>query len=255
VLFIGSHDQLVTAFDAAGWIQANPASLRDRVTWIRAVAERRGDEAAPMSPLLLNGAEPDMSWEKSLNDVSKRHHIRMWREADTWGGQEMWVGAATRDIDFAYLRPGGKLTHKIEQNVDQERDKVAYDLAFTSCGNILDWTAREDLPRFARNATGDPITTDGRMVVIEMNECREPRISTETVDSTLLPEHGDRLQRFARREILSARNELLRTNPFWRTYEGSRWIVEYFRWRKRQAAEQELLSNSRPSALPQFAVK
>ncbi len=255
VLFIGSHDQLVTAFDAAGWTQANPASLRDRVTWIRAVAERRGDEAAPMSPLLLNGAEPDMSWEKSLNDVSKRHHIRMWREADTRGGQEMWVGAATRDIDFAYLRPGGKLTHKIEQNVDQERDKVAYDLAFTSCGNILDWATREDLPRFARNATGDPITTDGRMVVIEMNECREPRISTETVDSTLLPEHGDRLQRFARREILSARNELLRTNPFWRTYEGSRWIVDYFRWRKRQAAEQELLSNSRPSALPQFAVK
>ncbi len=255
VLFIGSHDQLVTAFDAAGWIQANPASVRDRVTWIRAVAERRGDEAAPMSPLLLNGAEPDMSWEKSLNDVSKRHHIRMWREVPTWNGQEIWIGAATRDIDFAYLRPGGKLTHKIEQNVDQERDKVAYDLAFTSCGNILDWTPREDLPRFARNATGDPITTDGRMVVIEMNECREPRISTETVDSTLLPEHGDRLQRFARREILSARNELLRTNPFWRTYEGSRWIVDYFRWRKRQAAEQELLSNSRPSALPQFAVK
>ena len=35
------------------------------------------------------------------------------------------------------------------------------------------------------NATGDPITTDGRMVVIEINDCREPRMSTETVDSTL----------------------------------------------------------------------
>ena len=255
VLFIGSHDQLVAAFGAAGWTQPSPASVRDRITWIRAVAERRGDEAAPMSPLLLNGAEPDMSWEKGLNDVSKRHHIRMWREADTWGGQEMWVGAATRDIDFAYLRPGGRLTHRIEENVDQERDKVAYDLAFTSCGNILDWADREEFPRSARNATGDPITTDGRMVVIEMNECREPRMSTETVDSTLLPEHGDKLQRFARREILSARNELLRTNPFWRTYEGSRWIVDYFRWRKRQAADQELLSDSRPSARPQFAVK
>jgi LssY C-terminus len=255
VLFIGSHDQLVTAFAAAGWTQADSASVRHRITWIRAVAERRGDEAAPMSPLLLNGAEPDMSWEKGLNDVSKRHHIRMWREAASWDGQQMWIGAATRDIDFAYWRPGGRLTHRIEENVDQERDKVAYDLAFTSCGNILDWAAREDLPRSARNATGDPITTDGRMVVIEMNECPEPRMSTETVDSTLLPEHGHKLQRFARREILSARNELLRANPFWRTYEGSRWIVDYVRWRKQQTANQALLSNSQPPTLPQFAVK
>jgi LssY C-terminus len=71
VLFIGSRDQVATAFDAAGWTQANPASVRGRITWIRAVAERRGDESAPMSPLLLNGAESDMAWEKGLNDVSK----------------------------------------------------------------------------------------------------------------------------------------------------------------------------------------
>jgi hypothetical protein len=58
-----------------------------------------------MSPLLLNGAEADMSWEKGLNDVAKRHHARLWK-AGTWRDQEWWIGAATRDIDFAYLRPG-----------------------------------------------------------------------------------------------------------------------------------------------------
>lgn len=255
VLFIGSRDQVATAFNAAGWTQANRASVRGRITWLRAVAERRGDESAPMSPLLLNGAESDMAWEKGLNDVSKRHHIRMWRGAGAWDGQETWVGAATRDVDFAYLRPGGRLTHRIDEDVDQERDKVAYDMAFTSCGSILDWTGREGFPRFTRNATGDPITTDGRMVVIRMNECRAPRMSTETVDSAVLPEHGDRLQRLARREILSARNELLRTNPVWRTYESSRWIFDYFRRRRQQAADQLLWSSSHPSVLPQFAVK
>ena len=255
VLFIGSRDQLVAAFSAAGWTQANSGSVRHRITWIRAVAERRGDEAAPMSPLLLSGVEPDMSWEKGLNDVSKRHHIRVWKGAPTWDGQEVWIGAATRDIDFAYMRPGGRLTHKIEENVDQERDKVANDLAFTSCGSILDRTERENLSRFSRNATGDPITTDGRMVVVEMNDCSEPRISTETIDSTLLPEHGDKLHRFARREILSARNELLRTNPYWRSYEGGRWIVEYIRRRRQQTASPELSSNVHSSALLQFAVK
>jgi hypothetical protein len=181
-----------------------------------------------------------MSWQKGLNDVSKRHHIRLWKEAGTWRGREVWVGAATRDIDFAYLRPGRTLTHRIEENVDQERDKVAYDMAFTSCGILLDWIDRDDFPRSARNATGDPITTDGRIVVIEMNEC-VPRISTETVDSSPLPEHGDRWQRFARREILSARNELLRTNPYWRTYEGSRWIFDSIRRRRRRTSEPELV--------------
>jgi hypothetical protein len=248
LLFIGSHDQIVTAFAAAGWTQADPASMRGRINWLRAVAELRGDVVAPMSLLLLNGAEPDMSWQKGLNDVSKRHHIRMWREDTTWQGREMWVGAATRDVDFAYLRPGGTLSHKIEEDVDQERDKVAYDLAFTSCGNPLDWTDRADFPRFGRNATGDPIATDGRMAVVELNDCDAPRLSTETVDSTPVPEHGDKLQRFARREVLSARNELLRQNIYWRTYEGSRWIVEWIRRRnQRQTSGQELSRISPPS--------
>jgi hypothetical protein len=247
VLFVGSRRQIVTAFAAAGWTQANPASLRRRINWIRAVGELRGDQAAPMSLLLLNGAEPNMSWEKGLNDVAKRHHIRMWKEDTTWDGREMWVGAATRDVDFAYMRRGSALSHKIEEDVDQERDKVAYDLAFTSCGNLLDWADRADFPRIARNATGDPISTDGRMVAIELNDCEAPRRSTETVDSTPLPEHGDKWQRFARREVLSARNELLRQNPYWRTYEGSRWLVEWILRRKRETSGPELASKSPPS--------
>lgn len=253
VLLVGSRDQIATAFAAAGWTQANPGSFRERISWIRAVAERRGDDDAPMSELLLNGAEPDMSWQKGLNDVSKRHHIRMWKEADTWHGREMWMGAATRDIDFAYLRPGGTLTHRIDEDVDQERDKVAYDLAFTSCADPLDWTDRADIPRSARNATGDPIVTDGRIVVEELNDCPAPRLSTESVGSTVVPEHGNRLQRFARREILSARNELIRANVYWRAYEGSRWIADSLRRHSRPISDPELLRNPPFSGLSQFA--
>ena len=248
VLFIGSQDQISAAFAAAGWTQAGKASFRRRINWIRAVGELRGDVAAPMSRLLLNGAEADMSWEKGLNDVSKRHHLRIWQQDSTWLGQQIWVGAATRDIDFAYLRRGSKLSHKIAEDVDQERDKVAYDLAFTSCGKLLDWTERPDFPRLARNATGDPMVTDGRMVVVKLNDCDAPRLSTETVDSAPLPEHGDKWQRFARREVLSARNGLLRTNPYWRAYEGSRLIVEWIRRRRQATVGPELSTTSHPSS-------
>jgi hypothetical protein len=247
VLFLGSHEQIVTAFYAAGWTQASPSSLRSRINWIRAVAERRGDQAGPMSALLLDGAKPSMSWEKGLNDVSKRHHVRMWN-AGTWRGRQVWIGAATRDVDFAYLRPGQTLTHKIEANIDQERDKIAYDLAFTSCADLLDWTGRPDVPEFTRNGTGDRIATDTRAAIIGLNDCPAPRLSGETFDTEELPRHGGKLQRFARREILSARNDALRTNPYWRAFEGGRWLVVYLHRHKRQDPTPELASNTSPTA-------
>jgi len=248
VLLIGSEDQISTAFEAAGWTRANPASLRHRIRWIRAVAERHGDGAGPMSSLLLRDEEPDMSWEKGLNDVSKRHHVRIWR-AGAWRGREIWIGAATRDIDFAYLRPGQALTHKIDEKIDQERDKVAYDLAFTSCSNLLDWTERPGLPRIARNGTGDSMITDTRVAVIGLEDCASPRLSTETVDAAPIPAHGSGLQRFVRRELLSARNDLIRTNPYWRSFEGARFLVSFVRRRWRQNLVREAENKSQTASL------
>jgi hypothetical protein len=235
VLLIGSRGELADSFEAAGWNEPGPDSFRDRIHWIRAAGELRGDKAAPMSLLLLNGEEPDVSWQKGLNDVAKRHHIRLW-QAGTWRGRQMWIGAATRDVDFAYLRPGKKLAHKIDEDVDAERDKVAYDLAFSECGSILDWVDRPGVPQYTRNSTGDPIATDGRIVVVELNDCPEPRLATETVDIQPLPAHGGRLQRFTRREILGARNDVLRTNPYWRSFEACRWLVDYVRERRKRNA-------------------
>lgn len=247
ILLVGDHDQIVSAFEAAGWIEPTPSSLRGRIGFIRAVAELHGDEGAPMSLLLLNGAQPDLSWQKGLNDVAKRHHIRMWKVGGTWNGKELWIGAATHDIDFEYLRRGTTVSHRIAPDIDEERDKVAYDLAFTTCGKILDWTERPNLPRTAHNATGDRIFTDGRMAVVELNDCAEPRTWNEGVDPEPLPVHGGRWQRLARREILSARNELLRTNPYYRSFEAGRWIVESIRAHRRRAEAAGLINSSIPA--------
>ena len=188
--------------------------------------------AAPMSMLLVNRIGADMSWQKGLNDVSKRDHVRLWKQP-SWHGQEVWAGAATRDVDFAYLRPGHSFTHKIEENVDQEREKIVDDLAFTSCVERVDWVARPGIPLATRNATGDQMTTDGRLAVIRLNDCMRPRLSTEGDDATAVPRHGRGLERFVRREVLSMRNDLIRANPYWRTFEGIRAAVIAVRKRNR----------------------
>lgn len=236
VLFVGTRAQLTAAFEAAGWVQAHPVTLRSGIRGIRAVIEKCGYRSAPMSALRLNEVEADMSWEKGFNDVAKRHHIRIWKQSQIWNGREVWAGAATHDVDFAYLRPGEALTHRIAPDVDDERAKVVNDLDFTSCVEFSDLLARPAVPQLVWNATGDPMRTDGRLAVVGLNDCRTPRLFTQTAAMEPPPPmHGNGLQRFARREVLSFRCDLLRGNIYWRTYEGVRWAVTTLRHHRQRA--------------------
>jgi hypothetical protein len=231
IMFIGSREEISAAFKAAGWTESKAVSMRARIMGLRAVAEVRGYMAAPMSTLLVNDAEPDIAWEKGLNDFAKRHHIRMWKQSDTWNGQEVWAAAATRDIDYAYLRPGHMFTHQIEQNVDHERDKIAHDLEFTACTDAVDYWDRPGFPRLTYNATGDLMSSDARLAVLRMNGCASPR-SFEDPNAPVIRAHGNKWQRFARRQILSVRNDFYRRNMFWRGYEATRWTVSAIRKHK-----------------------
>ena len=226
LLFIGSRKELSTAFAAAGWVEPHPRSMRSRLAHIRAVGEGHGYRNAQMSALLVNEKPSDMSWEKGFNDLSKRHHIRLWKQPEDWHGREIWLGAATRDVDYAYFRSGQTFTHRVQQDIDQERKKIENDLTFTSCVESVDYLERPGVPRSARNSTGDPMTTDARLAVIRLNDCSAPRLSTESSDDLPLAAHGSKMQRFVRREIMSMRNDLIRTNTYYRAYEGVRWIIE-----------------------------
>jgi hypothetical protein len=233
LMFVGSREQIATAFRAAGWSEASPSNMHSRLAGVRSFVEGRGSESFPMTALLLNDAEADMSWQKGFDDMSKRHHIRIWKQPEMWRGQELWAAAATRDIDFAYMHHGSAMTHRIDGNIDQERDKIAYDLAFTSYVDVLDWAVRTGVPGMARNGTGDLMNTDTRLAVLQLRDSDTPRLSTDTDEIDSIPVHGKMGQRFVRREILSMRNDVIRNNVYWRGYEGARWIVTNVRKRNR----------------------
>jgi hypothetical protein len=232
LMFVGSQQQLSAAFESAGWTETKPSSAKSVFAGMRAVAESRGFGGAPMSALVLDNAAPDISYQKTLNDMSKRHHIRIWKRPETWEGQDVWIGAATRDVDFAYLRPGGAFTHRIESNIDEERDKVAHDLQFTSCTEMVDWWQRPDAVRNTRNATGDLMYTDGKMAVIRLDHCAVSP-SKHADEAPVLRVHGNIVQRFVRRQILSVRSDFYRNNRYWRGYEATRWLIASIR-QKRQ---------------------
>jgi hypothetical protein len=219
LLFIGSEDQIREAFSAAGWTSAQANSARAGMAAIRAIADDAGYSDAPMRTLLLDGAPPDMRLQKSLNTFEKRDHLRIWRRRDELDGHAVWASAATRDtaVDFS-IRPFG-FTHRIEDDIDHERDKVVNDLVFTGCVDSVGYFARPANMRSAGAEYRKGLMTDGRVAVVALNGCTSPR--------GLTPESGDEdppglTVRILRRMILTARNHFLRDHTIWRAGDAVR---------------------------------
>ncbi len=229
VVLIGSRERVAAAFTAAGWKEPRPLSTRAVFAGALAVVRNTPYPDAPMSSLLLNDAKADMSWQKGFNDVSKRHHIRFWKQPESWQDEDVWIGAATRDIDFTFFRGGTIFTHKIAAQVDHERDKVAADIAFASCADTQDWWDRPEVPSHLKNGTGDSMETDRRLVVIHLNSCDSPRKIDKTQDLAELPINGSLWQRVLRRQIICLRSDLIRGNPYWRSWEGMRTVFSLIR--------------------------
>lgn len=225
VMFVGRREALERAFEAAGWCQARPKKMTTRLRTAHAIAENRGYQEAPMSLLTLEGAAPEMTWQKALNTFAKRHHIRIWPREAGWRGEPVWVGAATEDNGIALSRGNKTFIHTIDENIDDERAKIVNDLQFTGCVDAVRLVERPDVPREARNGTGDRMVTDGRMAVVFLNACLDPRPPIDGRDDGIVPMRGRTPERLARRFVLSIRNEVQRANLFYGVYSLSSYSV------------------------------
>jgi LssY-like putative type I secretion system component LssY len=166
LMFLGSQRQVEAAFEKAGWTRADQLNSKSKLETFRAMTEDRGYKEAPVSVLFLNGAPPDLVFEKLNDTFNSRHHLRIWHRADRFNGQEVWVCAATHDTGIDFSEQNRTFSHKIDPRIDLERAKVVNDLLFTGLAQGLSLVSR-DLPAGMSNATGDRIQTDGGMAVIE----------------------------------------------------------------------------------------
>jgi len=208
--FLGSRQQLEQAFSAAGWARAEPNTGKAKKQTYYAFNAMRAYATAPVSPLFYKGTLPEMVFEKSLNTITKRHHIRVWY-AGVVDGQELWLGAATHDTGGTFRLSSFKFTHKIDPNVDKERDKVVTDLRFAGCAEP---EMHVDRPAVASNGLDRNSFTDGSATVLSLTDCEGNH-----VPPYVFPKPGNMVSRLARRMILEARNHLLRENPYYWSYE------------------------------------
>ena len=174
LMFLGTREQVISAFGEAGWMQADDLGVSSAIKAAQATTRQTGYSSAPVSTLLLENRTPDLVFQKSLNTFAKRHHLRVWKLSHSYRGHPVWVAAATHDIATSNSRAKTKWSHRIDPHVDRERDWVETDLLFIGSATGYADIDRPHAPKKAGNATGDEIVTDGKMSVVELGPAREP---------------------------------------------------------------------------------
>lgn len=225
LIFIGNAEALQRAFAASGWVNVDVLNAQSAYSTVRSIAENQGYRSAPMSTLLLGGNAPNYAYAKTLNTFSKRHHLRIWQSTQTWQRQIVWTSSSTHDIGIGFSRKNKTFIHLIDHNIDNERAKVVNDMIFTGCVSGVQLVSRPWIPQDAKNGTGEPLITDGKIAVLHLNDCLDPVQEPTAEDSQPVKIHGNALDRSTRQTVLTLRNNLLRDNVGVMAYSGIRYAV------------------------------
>ncbi|MBV9762732.1 MAG: LssY C-terminal domain-containing protein [Acidobacteriaceae bacterium] len=163
ILLLGTPKQVDAAFHDADWTGENRRGVLALFRMYHGLVQRMGYSHLPMAPLTLNGVRATRTYQKSLNTIAKRHHVRLWNQLDS----DTWLGAATEDI--GYTIRDMHVTHEIDLSIDNERAKVVNDLWFSGCVQ-----AASLFPRLSLKVVDDgvsPLMTDGDIAVLRLKTC------------------------------------------------------------------------------------
>ena len=214
LILVGSAGSVTRAFQAAGWATSDVKTPGSILRTYFAVVLRRGYKRAPMATMVLDGNRSDIALEKSLNTFAKRHHLRIWRRPQEAHGESVWVAAATEDVGFKFSTQARNFTHVIDGNVDSERTKIVNDLLYTGCVSEAGLIERNNTRPDLENGSRAKLKTDGRVAVLRISECAEPRV---------MPGVGASGRKNVLRLLgASVRTELIRSNFISLAYNGVR---------------------------------
>lgn len=253
LVFMGNRAQLLQAFASAGWKLADDRDSATEYETVRALAESRGYAEAPVSVLLLDGKPPSLVFEKTLNTINKRHHLRLWQIEQNWDGQTVWTAAATHDIGLGFSSHK-TLIHRVDPNIDQEREKISNDLQFAGCAWVPEMVERPRVPRNTQNGTGDRMVTDGRAAVLRLRKCSQPDERVPGVRGEQPWHTGNPIYRGVRQFDLTLRNSLLRDNMAWQVYGASRTIWKIIHHHSESPGAASLFPVSEAESEPHLAV-
>ena len=167
-VIIGSEDRAKAALDAADWHLADVDSKEAGLKAIMNTYERKDYLEMPMSHLYLFDRTQDYGYEQAqaFSVVASRHHFRMWKAPFIYNSETVFVGAGTHDIGFEKDVRSGHLTHKIDPEVDLERENIAQSLEKSGKVKSMTYYLPPNSVQDAKNASGGGYHSDGKLLVV-----------------------------------------------------------------------------------------
>ena len=168
---LGPEAAMQKVFTTAGWVKVD---VDVRGTVLHGIIESISKESyltMPMSPLYLFDRTQDYGWAHAepIKVVASRNHLRIWKAPFDIDGQTLWVGAATHDIGFERDERNNGVTHKIDPDIDLERDYLRKTLTATGLIAEIAYVLPANPLKEARTATGGSFHSDGRVLILKLN--------------------------------------------------------------------------------------
>jgi len=170
-ILIGSEDSVTQAFKQAGWVVVDKTDEDAVIHGLLSSLTKQSYVEMPMSILYLFGRPQDFGFAlaEPFEVIYQRHHNRVWKSPYTANGQIVWVGAGTHDIGIERdQRTKNGITHKIDPDIDKERDFVAESLTSTGLVSAKMYMKPSQPLTEAKTATGGSFHSDGRVIVMQL---------------------------------------------------------------------------------------
>jgi LssY C-terminus len=167
VLIVGTQDQVVQVFTAAGWVQVDKTVGNTASNAFVGSLEKKDYLTMPMSTLFLFDRPQDYGFAHAEPGrvAMSRNNLRVWKSPYFVDGRPLWCVAATHDIGFERDQRNNGLTHKIDPAIDSERGYVNGNLSGTGLVVQRDHVTPAPLAT-AKTATGGEFHSDGRILVL-----------------------------------------------------------------------------------------
>lgn len=250
--FIGSQEQVQKAFDAAGWKTGDAMSRRTAMHEIHAFLVSNNYAHGAMSKQFLNRKAAASTWEKGLDSLAKRHHLRIWSAPETVEGQSVWLSAATREIGASVSFRRRAFIHHDDPDIDSEREMVVRDLTLAGCVDAVHLARRPGMPHSVENATGADLHTDGAIAVVQLKDCENPIFENISATPEIASRPPSKFARYLRTQVLSAR-DFWRENVVYGVFDASRNAIKAIRRRRAErynARKQNVPQPATPSFTP-----
>ncbi|MBY0755141.1 LssY C-terminal domain-containing protein [Clostridium sardiniense] len=183
IAFLGDKENIIEAFKLNGWHIADNLNLKSSIKIGLASVFSKSYPCAPVSSLFLFTRKQDITFEKEVyGNPRKRHHIRLWETPEEWylpgGFQADWLASATYDKNIGLSLFTGQVTHKIDSNVDAERDFVIQSLKQKATIENVTIVQHFTSSYHDRNGGGDRIYTDGSLPFVKIKDITNIKIKS-----------------------------------------------------------------------------